>query len=211
MAALPRRSRLWSGSPFLLPRSSVLDAHDDWNLITIGALNLAHATWWTGLVSGSVALNVLFAADAAYLLADTFWLIFVPSCVPNKVRKTLLVHHMLVCAALPVAAGKPILMQHMLRTWIVELNSWTHIAARRLSSSWLATWARSLNKPLFLSLRIVAFPLTYLVYVRQRAALTPQLLASHAPLRVHGPLSIAHFAMYGLMLKWGYSLLLGTP
>ena len=183
------RLRSWS-SPFH-PRKTTLDAHDDWNIVAIGALNLAHVGWWCGAVSGSTALNVLFVADAAYLMADTCWVLFVPNCVPAR-----------------VAAGKPVLMRHLLRTWVVELHSWVHIASRRLRSKRLAQFAAIINKPAFFALRIVTFPLTYLAYVHDRRALSATLLEAHSPLRVHAPLSLTHLAMYGLMLKWGYTLLL---
>ena len=195
-------------SPFK-PRLSMLDWHDDWNLVALGVLNLAHVGWWCGIVSSSTALSTLFAADACYIIADTCWLLFFPTCVPAKVRGTLLIHHMLICFAIPVAAGKAVLMRHMLRTWMVELHSWTHIAQRRLRSERLCELARAVNKPLFFALRIIAFPLTYFTYAAERAALPPWLLAAHSPPSVHAPLSLAHLGMYGLMLQWGKTLLLG--
>ena len=67
---------------------------------------------------------------------------------------------------------------------------------------------RSLNKPAFFALRIVSFPLAYVAYAHDRSALSAELLQAHSPLHVHLPLSLTHLAMYGLMLKWGYSLLL---
>eukprot|EP00322_Chrysochromulina_rotalis_P004973 CAMPEP_0115853000 /NCGR_PEP_ID=MMETSP0287-20121206/13282_1 /TAXON_ID=412157 /ORGANISM="Chrysochromulina rotalis, Strain UIO044" /LENGTH=274 /DNA_ID=CAMNT_0003307071 /DNA_START=24 /DNA_END=849 /DNA_ORIENTATION=+ len=202
--------RLWR-SP-LLPSCSLMDKHDDFNLVAIGVLNAAHVAWWFGLLSSNTALVALFAADGAYIVADMCWLAFAPACVPARVRITLLLHHALICAALPVASGKPVLMRHLLRTWVVELNSWTHIAARRLRSPRLALLMQWLNKPLFIALRIVAFPLTYAIYASERAALSPALMQSHSPFHVHAPLSAVHLMMYGLMLKWGYSLLLApTP
>ena len=212
MSARPdnRLRRLWQTTPSpFLPRHSLLDYHDDWNLIALGALNAAQVGWWCGLF-GSGALNALFVADAAYLIADTCWLIFAPSCVPVKARGTLLMHHCLICFVLPVAAGKPVLMRHLLRTWIVELHSWTHIATRRLRSKRLSALAHGVNKPFFFVIRLVAFPITYLSYSRERAALPSELMLAHAPLRVHALLSLAHFSLYGLMLKWGWGLLLSS-
>ena len=228
----------------LVPRTSMLDLHDDWNLVAIGALNLAQLSWWCGLLpGGSSTVFALFAADAAYLVADTCWvrssgieplqlartqyspctpachhlvpvwhrfasqLVFVPTCVPAQNRRGLLMHHLVACGCLPVAAGKPVLMAHLLRTWVVELQSWTHIAARRLQPP-AAALAQRVNRPLFFAFRIVAFPITWVLYARSRAALPATLLAAHVPLSVHVPLSLLHFAMYGLMLNWGRGLLL---
>ena len=119
-------------------------------------------------------------------------------------------HHCLVCFAMPVAACRPVLMRHLLRTWIVELHSWTHIATRRLRSERLAELAQRVNKPLFAAIRLIGFPLTYLMYARDRAALPADLLLAHSPWHVHVPLSLAHAGLYALMLKWGYTLLLGS-
>ena len=118
-----------------LSRRTAMDWHDDWNLVAIGALNICHVGWWCGLVTGSAIVQWLFFADCAYLLGDTCWLLFVPSCVAPRVRMTLLLHHLTVCACMPIAIGHPVLMRHLLRTWIVELHSWNHIAARRLPSA----------------------------------------------------------------------------
>jgi hypothetical protein len=43
--------------------------------------------------------------------------------------------------------------------------------------------------------------------VTERAALLPAVRAAIVPTAVHLPLTAAHFAMYGLMCKWGYNLL----
>ena len=228
----------------------MLDYHDDWNLIAIGALNIAQVAWWIGLLPGAGMVTALFAADAAYLVADTCWvwriafkpatqhawphppreelcipyqaltrvfvlahvpwpqLAFVPTCVPAQARRGLLMHHLVACCCLPVAAGKPLLMTHLLRTWIVELQSWTHIAARRLQHKAAAAIAQRINRPLFFAFRIVAFPLTWIAYERSRASLPAPLRLAQAPLSVHVPLSLLHLGMYGLMLNWGRSLLL---
>ena len=193
-------------SPFL-PRKSLLDWHDDWNLVALGALNVAQLSWWCGLVSGPAVLNALFVADALYLIADTMWLLFFPECVPARARPTLLMHHCTICFAIPMAAGRPVLMRHMLRTWIVEVHSWNHIATRRLRSERLASFCRDVNKPLFVAIRLVAFPLTWFSYSSERLALPTALLEAQAPIRVHAPLSLAQLALYGLMLKWGYDML----
>lgn len=193
-------------SPFL-PRKSLIDWHDDWNLVALGALNVAQLSWWCGLVSGPAALNALFVADALYLIADTMWLLFFPDCVPARARPTLLMHHCTICFAIPMAAGRPVLMRHMLRTWIVEVHSWNHIATRRLRSELLASFCRDVNKPLFVAIRLVAFPLTWFSYSSERLALPTALLEAQAPMRVHAPLSLAQLALYGLMLKWGYDML----
>ena len=83
--------------------------------------------------------------------------------------------------------------------------------------TWMTTWffllsalAHGVNKPLFFVIRLVAFPITYLSYSRERAALPSELMLAHAPLRVHALLSLAHFSLYGLMLKWGWGLLLSS-
>ena len=73
-------------------------------------------------------------------------LVFVPTCVPAQARRGLLMHHIIVCCCLPIAAGKPVLMAHLLRTWVVELQSWTHIAARRLEAP-LAQHLERVNLP----------------------------------------------------------------
>ena len=102
-------------------------------------------------------------------------------------------------------------MRHLLRTWVVELHSWNHIAARRLRSPRLAAIARYVNRPLFFVFRILAFPLTYVAYLQDRAMLPAELLDAQAPLRMHAPLSLTHLGLYALMLKWGYDLLLSGP
>ena len=186
--------------------STAMDAHDDWNMVVIGALNVAHAGWWFGLVTGGGALSFLFWADCAYLLLDSCWLVFVPSCVAARSRGTLLMHHALVCCLIPLAAGRPVLMRHLLRTWMVELHSFNHIATRWLHAR-LAAWAERLNKPLFVALRLIGYPLSWVPYARDRAALPALVKAAHVPLALHLPLSCAHFVMYGLMLKWGHALL----
>jgi hypothetical protein len=184
----------------LVASRTTMDLHDDWNMVALGALNAAHVGWWVGLLTSTAALHVLFFADAAYLLADSCWLLFVPSCVAPRNRATLLVHHLLICGLLPLAAGKPVFMRHLLRTWIVEVHSWNHIAARRLSSQRARTACDRVNKPLFVALRLVAFPLTWVQYAAERGGIVP--------LAVHVPLSCAHALMYGLMLKWGRGILL---
>ena len=143
--------------------------HDLWNLWVIGTLNVTHAAWWLGVVDDARWLTPLFALDLAYILADLVWLLARPDCVASRVRGTLLLHHAAILLAAPAAAGHPVLMRHLLRTWVVELHSWVHIAAREFSSPAL----HALNKPLFVVLRLVAFPLTWFVYARQRAALPP--------------------------------------
>jgi len=180
------------------------DRHDAWNLMSLGALNVAHAGWWLGLYpAGPTVISTLFSADLCYILCDLGWLVFSPRCVAPAVWPTLIVHHGIVLCCVPTAWAKPVLMAHLLRTWIVEVHSWVHIAARKLQSPLLTR----VNKPLFAVLRLVGFPLTWVAYARDRAAMPLALQAAHAPLRVHLPLSFAHFAMYGLMCKWGYTLL----
>ena len=75
----------------------------------------------------------------------------------------------------------------------------------------LAAAAQRANKPLYVVLRMVFFPLGYLVYVRERSALPAALVQTQAPLRVHLPLSAMQWVLYGLMLKWGWRMLLGGP
>ena len=148
---------------------TMMDAHDDWNLLAIGGLNLAHVAWWFGLVAtNGPALQFLFYADCAYMLADCCWLLFVPSCVMPRVRGTLLVHHLTCIACMPVAAGNYTFMKHLLRTWSVEVHSWNHIASRRFSK---LTFLSYINKPLFVMLRLIGFPLTWFAYARDRVAL----------------------------------------
>ena len=53
----------------------------------------------------------------------------------------------------------------------------------------------------------MAFPLTWFSYSSERLALPTALLEAQAPMRVHAPLSLAQLALYGLMLKWGYDML----
>ena len=187
--------------------STMLDLHDDWNLFAIGALNLLHVPWWFGLSSAASLTSFLFYAGCGYLILDSCWLIFVPSCVPKASRATLLMHHVVVCGCMPFAWGKPLLMRHLLRTWTVEVHSWNHIACRRLQPGRLTRALTWLNKPLFVGLRMVVFPLTWVRYAQDRALLSAAEVAAHAPTRLHVPLSLAHAAMYGLMLKWGWGLL----
>ena len=61
---------------------------------------------------------------------------------------------------------------------------------------------------LYFATRIVAFPLTWLAYARSRAALPEALLRAQVPASVHAPLSLLHFALYGLMLNWGYKMVI---
>ena len=72
---------------------------------------------------------------------------------------------------------------------------WVHIAARKLPSPAQREVLQRVNKPLFAGLRLVGFPLTWVAYARDRAALPLALRNAHAPLRLHVPLSLAHFAM----------------
>ena len=183
-----------------------IDAHDLWNLVLLGILNVAHMRWWLGWDLSNRTLEALFVADGAYLFLDFCWLVCVPSCVPPKSRITLLIHHAIVIAILPLAFGKPVLMRHLLRTWIVELHSWNHVAARHMDGA-LAKWARAINKPLFVVVRLIGFPVTYVLYVYDRATLSEVTRNAQVPYNWHLPLSCAHAAMYGLMLKWGYGLL----
>jgi hypothetical protein len=186
--------------------ATMMDAHDDWNLLAIGALNLAHTAWWFGMVAtNGPALSLLFYADCCYMLADCCWLLFVPTCVPARVRGTLLVHHFTTVVCMPIAAGNPVFMKHLLRTWSVELHSWNHIASRRFSNM---TLLARINKPLFVILRLIGFPLTWFAYARDRAALLPAVRDALLPAALHWPLTLTHVGMYGLMLKWGAGLLL---
>ena len=198
------RRSAWS---LLRPRLTTADWHDDFNLACLGALNTVHVGWWLGLFPAS-ALTTIFLADVAYIVLDACWLAFVPECVNAKVKGTLLIHHGVVLACVPISIGKPVLMAHLLRTWSVEIASWNHIAMRRLRPPDLALMQHLLNKPLFVVLRIIGFPLTWFVYARERAALPAAVIAAHAPPWVHVPLSLTHALMYGLMLKWGYTLLI---
>lgn len=184
---------------------TMMDAHDDWNLLAIGGLNLAHVAWWFGLVAtNGPALQFLFYADCAYMLADCCWLLFVPSCVMPRVRGTLLVHHITCIACMPVAAGNHTFMKHLLRTWSVEVHSWNHIASRRFSK---LTFLSYINKPLFVMLRLIGFPLTWFAYARDRVALAPAVREAMLPATLHWPLTVTHIGMYGLMLKWGMPIL----
>lgn len=110
---------------------SNLDWHDRWNLLAIGSLNVAHCAWWCSLLPEHL-LGALFCADVGYICGDLAWIALVPGCVPPGARPTLLLHHVLTCCCAPVAMGRPVLMAHLLRAWIVELHSWNHIAARQL-------------------------------------------------------------------------------
>ena len=49
-----------------------------------------------------------------------------------------------------------------------------------------------------------------MLYDRERQALSAVSRALQSPAHIHLPLSFAHFAMYGLMCKWGYNLLAGA-
>lgn len=188
-----------------------LELHDIWNLAALGTLNVCHIGWWCGALAGSSrALSWLFWADAAYLVADCGWLLLVPGCVPAASRNTLLIHHLLVCALVPIAAGKPVLMAHLLRVWCVEIHSWNHIAARQFSSTRIGAVARHINKPLFVALRLLYFPTSWFPYAAERAALPAAVAAAHVPPALHRCLAVAHLAMYGLMLKWGSGLLRGA-
>ena len=184
-----------------------MDAHDKWNLVALGALNVAHVGWWCGLLTGPAALHALFLADVAYIALDTCWLIFVPSCVAPRVRGTLIVHHILICTMFPLARNRPLLQRHLLRTWVVELQSWAHIAARHGDESGVGGVARRLNKPAFIALRLIAFPLSWFGYVSDRAALPAAIVAAHAPPRTHLLLGGVHSLFYALMIKWGWTLL----
>ena len=62
--------------------------------------------------------------------------------------------------------------------------------------------AQVINKPLFVAVRLIGFPLAYVAYARDRGALDAHQLLLQAPPRLHGPLSVAHAAMYGLMIFW---------
>ena len=110
---------------------SNLDWHDRWNLLAIGSLNVAHCAWWCSLLPEHL-LGALFCADVGYICGDLAWIALVPGCVPPGARPTLLLHHVLTCCCAPVAMGRPVLMAHLLRAWVVELHSWNHIAARQL-------------------------------------------------------------------------------
>ena len=173
--------------------------HDLWNLWALGILNAAHVLWWAGALDETRWLATLYALDVGYMTVDALWLVLEPACVAARVRDTLLIHHAAVLACAAGAAGYPLLMRHLLRVWIVELHSWTHIAARELRSPALG----AMNKPLFVGVRLVGFPLTWLAYARERAA------ASFPPLGVHAVLSAMQVLMYGLMCHWGTRLLLG--
>eukprot|EP00964_Phaeocystis_antarctica_P135000 scaffold99339_cov66-Phaeocystis_antarctica.AAC.3 len=71
--------------------------------------------------------------------------------------------------------------------------------------------AQVVNKPLFVAARLIGFPLSYVAYARDRGALDARQLLLQAPLRLHGPLSVAHAAMYGLMIFWGYRMFFPRP
>lgn len=185
-----------------------MDLHDAWNIYALGALNVLHVGWWAGVLAGPRATSALFAADAAYIALDTAWLALVPSCVAPRVRLTLLAHHLVMNCCTPVAWGKPVHQRHLLRTWCVELQSWTHIAARALRPGRLRRACDWINRPLYVLLRLVAFPLAWVLYSRERAALPAAVLAAHTPAALHAALTLVHFALYGLMLKWGATLLL---
>ena len=66
----------------------------------------------------------------------------------------------------------------------------------------------ALNKPMFVALRLLAFPATWFMYNQERAALPTLVRGASSPDWLHVPLSLTHGLMYGLMLKWGYTLLL---
>lgn len=186
------------------------DRHDTWNMITLGALNVAQSFWWFNLcpkaISGSSLVAALFAADMSYLALDFGWLVFLPGCVPPATWPTLILHHGVILCCGYAAWGQPVLMSHLLRTWIVEVHSFVHIAARKLGSK--MPLLQRINKPLFVVLRLVIFPLTWFAYARDRSALPPAVQAAQLPMRLHLPLSLAHLAIYGLMCKWGHGLIL---
>ena len=186
---------------------SAMDLHDDWNLVVIGALNIAHMGYWCGAFALSPSMSFLFYADAAYLLLDSLWLVLAPSCVPPKSWKTLLMHHALVCTLLPITAGRPVMMKHLVRVWAVEVHSWNHIATRRFGGTRLASVLEAANKPLFIGLRLINFPYTYFQFAADRAALPIALRATESPEWLMVPLGVAHSIMYALMIKWGYGLL----
>ena len=177
--------------------------HDVWNLVALGCLNAVHILWWLGILSES-ALFAVFSLDVAYIALDGAWLLLSPSCVPRRVWATLVAHHAAVLLCVPVAVGNPLLMRHLLRTWVVELHSWNHIAAR---TPWpLGPACLRVNKALFVATRLVGFPLTYAVYHRERQA-----APAASPPHLHWPLTAAQLALYGLMLHWGRGVLLGRP
>ena len=126
-------SGLATSAPGLVTKAvcSNLDWHDRWNLLAIGGLNVAHCAWWCSLLPEHL-LSALFFADVGYICGDLAWIALVPGCVPAGARPTLLLHHALTCCCAPVAIGRPVLMAHLLRAWVVELHSWNHIAARQL-------------------------------------------------------------------------------
>ena len=185
----------------------MLDWHDDWNLVAIGALNIGHIAWWLGAVSGGAVLQWLFYADCTYLVLDSCWLLFVPTCVAPRNRGTLLMHHLIVCGCMPIALAHPVLQRHLLRTWVVEVHSWNHIASRRLPPA-IAKPLERINKPMFVALRLISYPLTWFAYAKDRAMLPEVVRAALIPGRIHWPLTSMHFLMYGLMLHWGKGLLL---
>ena len=210
-ALLARRALRRSGATPLRLRGGGDDdwaaarSHDAFNLVASGALNVLQAAWWSGLVDGEAALRTIFAADVAYIAIDAGWRWLQPSCVAARVWSGLFVHHVLVLACASPAWSEPLFMRHLLRTWIVEIQSWMHIATRQLGGR-CGKAAAAANKPLFVALRLVGFPLTYFAYAAERRA-----VPERAPLYVHVPLSIAHFALWALMLHWGKRLLLAPP
>ena len=167
MAALARTLKSLS-SPFK-PRVSMLDWHDDWNIYALGALNVAQICLWTGVLPAS-ALTIVGMADGVYFAIDSMWLVFAPDCVPQKVRKTLLVHHFAVLCASACGIWRPLCAVHATNAWIVELQSWTHIAARRLNEP-LAKYCELLNKPLYVLTRFIIYPLTWFRYNHLRNTL----------------------------------------
>ena len=56
-------------------------------------------------------------------------------CVPPAVKTTLTVHHCIMCASSILGMRSPLIQAHAMSAWVVELQSWTHIAARWLRDS----------------------------------------------------------------------------
>ena len=192
--------------PQFKPRVSMLDWHDDWNIVAIGALNIVQMCLWTGVIPAS-ATALVWYADLVYFWLDSAWLAFVPGCVPAKVQKTLLLHHIVCLITACSGFRSPLCQLHMCNAWIVELQSWTHIAARRLNEPYAQACER-VNTPLYLLTRFVLFPLTWFRYAHLRS--TWPTGTAQVPTLMHVPLSIAHWGLYGLMLKWGHAMLVNA-
>jgi len=196
----PLGSRAWW-------RAHAVELHDSWNLVFLGSLNLAHLVWWAGHSVSHRVVECLFFADFIYIWADFAWLLALPECVNPRVWRTLVAHHATIVSMSYLGFNNPVLMRHAVRCWVVEVASWNHIATRKFKSPVF----EKVNKPLYIVTRLIGWPVAYFAYLRDRNSLSASEVLRWVPSRVHILLSFMQLLLYGLMIHWGYNLLLRKP